>query len=182
MTRTIPLPCGRVTVVDDEDYASLSLYRWQYNERRACVQRMSRKPDGTKTTVRMHRQIMDAKPGEIVDHIDGDPLRNVRSNMRITNVSGNTRNSGKYGLKIGRATTSRYKGVYWDKTKRKWRASIYADGKRHRLGRFRDEEAAARAYDAAAKELHGEYARLNFVEEGRDRPETAQHGASDSVP
>lgn len=54
------------------------------------------------------------------------------------------------------------KGVSWNKRREKWQADIGMSGKRKRLGRFNTAEEAARAYDEAAKELHGEFARLNF--------------------
>jgi hypothetical protein len=68
-------------------------------------------------------------------------------------------------IKCGKAG-SKYQGVSWDKSSNKWVASIRCDGKRHSLGRFEDEEKAARAYDRAARAHHGEKARLNFPTEG----------------
>lgn len=57
---------------------------------------------------------------------------------------------------------SRYKGVDWAKDMKRWRVRILVNGKRIYLGSFDDEIEAAKAYDIAAKEYHGEYASLNF--------------------
>jgi hypothetical protein len=62
----------------------------------------------------------------------------------------------------GKPCTSRFKGVFWESWTKKWRAVIKADGKNRWLGRFRDETAAAQAYDEAARAFFGEHARLNF--------------------
>lgn len=62
---------------------------------------------------------------------------------------------------IGR---SKFKGVYWNKQRRKWHARIYKEGVRHDLGFFTDESEAAKEYDAAAKRLFGQFAAPNFKE------------------
>lgn len=55
-----------------------------------------------------------------------------------------------------------YKGVYWHRRDRRWVAKIRTPIKRLHLGAFVSPEAAARAYDAAARKYHGEFAYLNF--------------------
>ena len=72
----------------------------------------------------------------------------------------NLRNSGS------RKGTSRYKGVCWDAARGKWVAQIRANGPKLNLGGFANEGDAARAYDEAARRLHGEFARVNFPREG----------------
>jgi len=68
----------------------------------------------------------------------------------------------KFGTLSGRECTSKFKGVSWDSSKEKWVAQINKSGMHRQIGRFRDEIAAAEAYDEAARELFGEFARLNF--------------------
>lgn len=65
-------------------------------------------------------------------------------------------------LFAGRPKTSKYRGVSLDKGKKKWRARIEARGKAYDLGYFSSEKMAARAYDRAARKLHGNGAKANF--------------------
>lgn len=58
---------------------------------------------------------------------------------------------------------SNYTGVYWTQDRRRWRAEITKEGVRHRLGSFRCQHEAARAYNEKAKELYGDKAILNKV-------------------
>lgn len=65
-------------------------------------------------------------------------------------------------LKSRRSGSSKFFGVCYHKTYGKWVASISANGKRHHVGTFPDEESAARAYDIKSRELFGDSAVLNF--------------------
>lgn len=96
---------------------------------------------------------MRAKRGQYVDHINGNKLDNRKSNLRICSNAENCRNSRGTGK-------NRFKGVFW--VANRWMAQIAVDRKTIYLGRFKDEEQAARAYDKAARKHHKEYARLNF--------------------
>lgn len=101
---------------------------------------------------------MQPEDGFWVDHINGDTLDNRRSNLRLCTVSGNNHNRMK-----SKNNTSGYKGVSWLKQNQKWRAYIKVNSKDKHLGCYLDKEDAARAYDKAAKEYFGEFARLNFA-------------------
>lgn len=159
--KTIELTKGLVALVDDEDYDFLSQWKWYAKTNKktgksyACrsVHTAGQQPKA----VVIHRTIMQAKPGEIVDHKDGNPLNNQRSNLRICNHQQNTCNSPS------RSGTSKYKGVH--KQGGKWAAVILANGVSHRLGSYYNEGNAARAYNEAAARLHGEFAYLNVVDE-----------------
>jgi hypothetical protein len=94
-----------------------------------------------------------------VDHINHDTLDNRRANLRVA-----TRSQNLYKTqKTHGPTTSRHKGVRQIRSTLKWEASIKVDGKQRFLGTYNLEEDAARAYNAAARELRGEYAFLNDV-------------------
>lgn len=85
-----------------------------------------------------------------IDHIDGNTLNNVFSNLREATRSKNCANR-----KTRSGTVSGAKGVYWHKANRKWCASA---GRKY-LGSFNTIEEASEAYRRAADELHGQFAR-----------------------
>lgn len=93
--------------------------------------------------------------GKDVDHINGDPLDNRLENLRVASHQENMRNQKKR-----EGTSSKWKGVTWDKQRGKWNAKIRHSYKTINLGRYDDEREAAEAYMFAALELHGDYARL----------------------
>lgn len=104
--------------------------------------------------MQMHRLII---PGVTrIDHRDGNGLNNTRANLRAATSAENNHNRRS---NIG--TTSIYKGVCRIPADR-WRAYIWVRSRQHSLGCFVSETAAARAYDAAAREAFGAYARVNF--------------------
>jgi len=158
-TITIPLTQGKETIIDAEDWPRVATKRW-YTGRYAggyyAVAKVQL-ADGRRQTLGLHRFLLDAAPGTIVDHIDGDPLNNTRANLRFATPGQNRANSRvKYNTRSG------YKGAYWSARHKQWEAQIRCDGKCRFLGYFRTVEGAARAYDAAARELFGQYAHLNF--------------------
>lgn len=115
------------------------------------------RPDGRWTWVSMHRLLMGV-PG--VDHINHDGLDNRRANLRPVNQRQNGANE-----RPRRGGTSVYKGVSWDATSQRWRAQIQDGTRKRNLGRYDTQEAAARAYDVAAREQRGDYACINFPDQ-----------------
>lgn len=114
----------------------------------------------------LHRMILNLTDPKIhVDHINGDTLDNRKINLRTCTNRENTKN--KKAHKKKRATIhSKYKGIHFIPEYKRWRAKICVDYKSISLGCYSSEEEAALAYDKAAREYFGEYARLNFPEEG----------------
>lgn len=155
--KTIQLTRGLTAMVDDEDYDRLNQHKWFAAPSGAkglhYAARMPWIPGiGQKQHVWMHREICG---GIMVDHIDRNGLNNQKSNLRPCTVSENVFNRGKHGK------SSKYKGVCWDKIANKWAVFISKNKKARLVGRFGDELMAALAYDAAAIELHGQFAATN---------------------
>jgi hypothetical protein len=97
-----------------------------------------------------------------VSHRNGEALDCRRENLIVRTMQEQLFGNRKMGTVNGRKYTSRFKGVCWAKREEKWFANIQKDGKMRRLGSFHDELEAAQAYDEAAREFFGGYARLNF--------------------
>lgn len=160
------LAAGRVARIDDGDFELVSQYRWRaYVIRRRngsikgpyAITQIQR-PDGGRTTIRMHSLITG---WPLVDHVNCDGLDNRRENLRPATTAENARNARKTAM----PTASQFKGVHRNRDWGRWIASIRVNRKSVYLGAFHSEAEAARAYDAAARELFGEFARLNFPDE-----------------
>ena len=140
-------------LVDSEDYEMLSQYIWlnQKGYARAFI---------AGERVYMHRLLTGCvyKDRKVVDHIDENTFNCQRSNLRVVTHAQNLCNR-----KSKDNTTSKYLGVYYDKERCKWRASITSNYKEKMLGRFDNEKDAAIAYNVAALKIHGEYARINIL-------------------
>jgi hypothetical protein len=157
--KEIVLSDGSTVMVDDDDYEFLAQWKWSANGNGYAVRNERYAPKKYRKTY-LHRQIMKARKGEYVDHINGDIRDNRKANLRICSNSQNSRNSRKKQLGY-----SRYKGVTIDKRTGKWVAQIMVDRKNIHLGSFSFEREAAQAYNDAAVKFHGEYAKLNEINE-----------------
>lgn len=150
---------GTEILVDDADYAWLSQWKWHVLRPDGRPYAARREP-GTRRKrgayIFMHRTIVMPDPGLQVDHINGNTLDNRRENLRACTPSQNSMNT-----RARKGCRSRFKGVCWRTDWRGWKARITAGGKVHHLGLFKTEEEAARAYNDAARRLHGQFARLN---------------------
>ncbi len=153
--KLISLSQGLFAQVDDDDFEMLSVYKWyaHKNYKTYYAERMIVQSKTEKKSIFLHTEIMGKKG---VDHIDLNGLNNQRRNLRFVTMSQNANNRGP---RIN--TSSQYKGVSWKTANNKWQARI-GNNPRYYLGLFDSETEAAKAYDAKAKELFGEFANLNF--------------------
>ena len=149
-----------VAIVDDEDYAALSGLKWHAFMVHKTWYAATTQIDGKRTY--LHRVIMKPATGEEVDHIDGDGLNNQRANLRVCTHQQNQQNMRKPNI----PTYSIYKGVTkLDRGGKKiWVAQVKHNKKHIHCGNFETQEEAARAYNARALELFGEFANLNEIE------------------
>jgi hypothetical protein len=158
--RYIPLTKGRYAIIDAADYERASEHKW-------CAScsgcRIYAYCHMNGKTVALHRFLTNAPKGMVVDHIDGNTLNDRRSNLRVCTQQQNLYNSRPKGK------SSHFKGICWDKGKRRWVVYVRYEGRNIYVGRFRSEINAARAYDRKAYECFGQYAYLNFPYEIAER-------------
>jgi hypothetical protein len=155
--RQIGLTRGQVALVDDEDFDSLSKHRWYALKTKNSFYAV-RSVGNPTTLVLMHREVLPVGRGYVIDHINSNTLDNRRANLR----SATHRQNMAHRLKR-KPGTSKFKGVYYCTTKKKWVASIRSEGRMKRLGCFKDETDAAKAYDTSAVSIFGDFALTNFA-------------------
>lgn len=154
--REIPLTQSKVALVDDEDYERVAQHRWAADKAKSTWYASAR-INGRR--IRLHRFIVDAKPGQLVDHEDRNGLNCTRGNLRPCTHGQNCQNSvPRKNNKCGLKGVSFHYG--------KWMARIsigpQSSRKQIRLGRFDTPEEAAIIYDRAAIMHFGRFAYLNF--------------------
>ena len=155
----------------DKGYARATIYRNKLkllNEKidYTIEPKYKKGTNQVKISKQLHRLLMEIhhpelrdNPKLMVDHINGDKLDNRKENLRLATNQQNQMNS-----KPHKNSTSKYKGVSWDKSRNKWIVLIKIGNKRKHIGRYQNEREAALAYDEVAKKIFGEYAHLNFGE------------------
>ena len=137
---------SKKVLVDDEDYDSVAQFRW-YETRGgyAC--------SNSSPIYRIHRYILNAKKGEVIDHINGNKLDNRKENLRFCSRAENCRNRRK--SPDGRSLEDR--GAYYMARLNQWQSSIHVDGRLEYIGLFASKEDANNAYKKASLEHYGEF-------------------------
>lgn len=146
---------GQYTLIDAADYKWLKEINWWCFSPRIHGRQYGYyvlAAVGRKRTL-MHRLLMQAVKGQVVDHIDGNPLNNRRENLRFADHSENMANRSRFVSKTG------FKGVR--EVNGRFIATISWRNNRHYLGTFKTAQDASNAYDKAAELLHGEFAKTN---------------------
>lgn len=157
----IPLTRGLFALVDDSDFDELNQYRWHAHERRSRnlyeAQRhlQSERRDGkwVSISVTMSNHLIPHEAGLVIDHIDGNPLNNQRSNLRLATRHQNAINWSRKGTSFGR-------GIFLNGKKYGVRI-VDPTGYRRYLGAFHTVAEASQQYAKHAKALHGEFARFS---------------------
>lgn len=148
-------------LVDPEDYDKLIKFNWNCYGGYARTFRRRKEEDNKLRSILIHTMILGHQKGLVIDHIDGNRLDNRKSNLRICTVQQNSCNR-----KIGKQSKSKFLGVTYHKRDNRFQATIRTNGQRIHLGYFKTDIEAAKAYNEAAQKHHGEFARLNKIDQG----------------
>jgi hypothetical protein len=172
MVKNIELTQGQFAIVDDEDFAMLSAYKWHAHKGKGKIyyaisnidigERAERKFFNGRlynarkitTCIKMHRLIMKPPKNMVIDHINGNGLDNRKENLRVCSPAQNNLNSTKKAQ-----ASSKYKGVR--KHQGKWDARISINKETIYLGRFNSVINAATAYNIGAAIYHKQFAKFN---------------------
>lgn len=141
---------GGKTIVDDDfrlEFPDMKLYYAQVSPRKGYV-----RVSVAHRSMYLHRLLTGCPRGLEVDHINGDPLDNRMSNLRVCTKAENRRNLG-----LSKRNTSGYKGVYWSPGRQRWHVRV---GSKH-IGRYRLLKEAVSAYNEAAISTYGAFAKIN---------------------
>jgi len=156
--KKILLTKNQFSIVDDEDFDKVNKHKWcsSFNRYTRCyvaLRALPKEDGGKKQMLLMHRFILNAPKGIMVDHINHNSLDNRKINLRLCTNSQNQMNVLKH-----KKSLSGYKGVSLNKETMKWISKIVFNKKTINLGYFIDKIDAAKAYNEKAKELFGEFA------------------------
>lgn len=160
----IPLGHNVCAVVDKKDFIALSHFLWFEHDGYACRNlTIAEKAKGLQYRRKMQNHLLKPKCGYTIDHINGNGLDNRRQNLRYATWHQQMCNRGPFNGRV-------YKGVYLAKNCRqntklakRWEAQIRVRGKLHQIGTFASMEEAALAYNRAAMQYFGSFARLNII-------------------
>ena len=150
-------------IIDLEDYDKVKDYKWNINKDKNTfyIQSSFCQSNGEKSGILLHRFLFPEY--KICDHKNRNGLDNRKENIREATISQNNINQ----IKQKGIYTSKYKGVSWNKRRKKWESKIVINGKKFDLGFYNIEEKAAIAYNIAARYFHPKFAVFNNVDESQ---------------
>ena len=154
----LPLQGGMVGLIDSADWPTISHIHWFASQSGGRKWYVRGYLPGTRQMVLLHRFLLQPPQGTVTDHVNDNGLDNRRANLRVVSQSANIRRQARKPT-----VTAPYKGVF-RRSANRWIAQILAPIGRQYLGTFETAEQAARAYDTAARQWFGKYARPNFTD------------------
>ena len=155
--KQIPLNHGKLAIVDDDDFDHLSRFKWQYSPESGAVRTINVK--GHHFNFSMAYFVLPNEKGCFFMHINKDRFDFRKENLKSVRVSvilqRNKKWKGEY--------SSRFKGVSWSERHKAWAVRLYKDNERKFLGYFKNETAAAEAYNKEAQKHYGDLAYQNQI-------------------
>lgn len=139
--RSLRLPNGKIATVSEQDWSRINDIAWSCNREGYVRGRWKQESGGTGAIVYLHRYLLEAPPGMVVDHIDNNPLNNARENLQITTNARNVMRSRSGGI-------TRHKG--------RWRVRKRVDGTLVSYGLFDSIEEAEKRLQEAMREIWGD--------------------------
>ena len=158
--KEIKLSQGKVAIVDDEDFERLNQYGWYAQKGRRdnwYAAKKDKQVNGRQKVIWMHREILSVPEEFYTDHVDGNGLNNLKSNLRLATNQENMQNKKQphRNNKLG------IKGVHWNKREEKFVAHIQFNNKRIHLGYFNVLGDADSDYRKAEEKYFGEFVRCH---------------------
>jgi hypothetical protein len=151
--RWIPLTKSTFALVDECDFNSIASKVWAYSHGYATRDAPYREG---KYKIFMHHEVLGLGRSARIDHANGNSLDNRKQNLRVATQRQNLQN-----MSIRKDNTTGYKGVQWTPHTKRFRARIKVNSRVIHLGYFIKASDAGRAYDLAAKQYFGAFARGN---------------------
>lgn len=165
--KKIKIKGGKYMIVDDEDYPVLVRFIWRLDENNKPITQLTRNDGYTPTPVSIVKFLIKSKPKNAVHFISNNYLDCRKSNLELRTNTELVHKTEKVMIRGGKLCTSKYKGVYFDNTTKKWFAvtTKTINGKKKRFTTYRghSEKEAAKAYNKKARELYGEWAYQNKI-------------------
>jgi hypothetical protein len=147
---------SREVLIDDKHWDRINKYHWYCFGSDSQLTQIVTTID--KIRYKLPNFILNLPNNLIIDHKDGNRENNQEENLRPCTKNQNHWNSGLYAN-----NTSGYKGVTWDKSTSRWLVQIRHYNKKIYVMRTKNPIEGAKAYNAKAIELFGEFARLNII-------------------
>ncbi|MCK5564715.1 MAG: HNH endonuclease [Planctomycetes bacterium] len=159
----IALTQGKFALVDKRDAKRVNKHKWyakkpDHENRTFYAARSARVKGSRKKAIRMHRFIINAQPGQMIDHVDGDGLNNTRKNLRFATQTQNHFNCHARRSNTGFLGVCKVSG----KRKKRYLAKLQSEKKRVLYKRFYNKYEAAAMYDHVKRSVAGEYGSYNF--------------------